>query len=924
MRNRFPDARDEIRQRISLVDLVSGHVALKKAGRQYKGLCPFHQEKTPSFHVDPERGLFYCLAGETRVITWAGVRPIGDMAGGVYRVLGRDANWVDAPFYSFGVQPLMRLVLTRNHQVKEIYATPEHRWYVRAGKTLRGTREARTRDLKPGDLLAWTFPRSRVQLTTPSPIGIAHGITFGDGTLNGTGSMAQLDPVKDAPLLKWFPNSVVARGERQILVHHLPRFFKSPPPPDESIPYLYGWLAGYFAADGHVAKDGTVMLNSADREVLEYVRTTCARLGIGTYGITRQDRQGFPNREKSALYRLHLINEDLTEEFFLLDPHRARFTSAHKGFTRRGWAIRSVEKTDRVEEVFCAVVPQGHAFVLEDNILTGNCFGCHAGGDAFDFVMRIANQSFPEALAALADRAGVRLERTPEEARDRSEREQLLRALDAAAGFYRESLAGQGGEAARAYLEQRGVSAEMIERFGLGYAPPAWDGLLRALASKGYAGPLLERAGLVQARSESTGHFDLLRHRLIFPIEDLQDHTVAFGGRALDPEATPKYLNSRESPAFHKGRLLYALNRARDAIRSSGEVVVVEGYMDALASHQAGVRNAVATLGTALTLDHVLLLKRFAARAVLVYDADAAGRLASERGAHLFEEAELPARVAVLPAGRDPDAFIRREGPEKFRTILHEALSMFDYQVTQAEQRHDVRTLEGKVALADELLPVIGSVANPVRQSEYLRAIAQRFDLSEEALRQRLATRRRAGRAAPAGASPTLIPAGRRRWEAERLLVRIMVQDAAARTAVRRDLVGEDFQDPLHRQLAQVLLDDEETPAEALRDRLADGESQELLMQLLFEPAGVEEKHKDRVVAETVRFLRQIPVEEERRRLLRAIADAQAAGDDETVTDLQSAFLALVERGQGGVGGRPGKGGEEDGQEEGAGAGGDR
>ncbi|MBI3975649.1 MAG: DNA primase, partial [Armatimonadetes bacterium] len=278
MRNRFTDARDEIRQRISLVDLVSGHVALKKAGRQYKGLCPFHQEKTPSFHVDPERGLFYCLAGETRVITWEGVRPIRDLTGGVHRVLGRDANWVEAPFYSFGAQPLMRLTLTRNRQIKEIHATPEHRWFVRTGKTRHKTKEARTHDLKPGDLLAWTFPRSRVQLTTPSPVGIAHGITFGDGTLNGTGSMAQLDPVKDAPLLKWFPNSVVARHERQIQVHHLPRFFKSPPPPDESVPYLYGWLAGYL----------------------------------------------------SALYRVHLINEDLTEEFFLLDQHRARSTSAVK------------------------------------------------------------------------------------------------------------------------------------------------------------------------------------------------------------------------------------------------------------------------------------------------------------------------------------------------------------------------------------------------------------------------------------------------------------------------------------------------------------------------------------------------------------------------------------------------------------------
>ncbi len=543
--------------------------------------------------------------------------------------------------------------------------------------------------------------------------------------------------------------------------------------------------------------------------------------------------------------------------------------------------------------------------------------------------MRIANQSFPEALAALAERAGVPLERGPEEARDRGEREQLLRALDAAATFYRAALADRGGETARAYLARRGVSDEIVRRFGLGYAPPAWDGLLRALAAKGYDAALLDRAGLIQARSEGGGHFDLLRHRLIFPIEDLQDRTVAFGGRALDREATPKYLNSRESPAFQKGRLLYALNHAREAIRESGEVVVVEGYMDALAAHQADVRNTVATLGTALTLDHVLLLKRFAGRVMLVYDADTAGRLASERGAQLFEEAELPARVAVLPAGLDPDAFLRGEGPGKFRTILENALTMFDYQIVLAESRHDARSLEGRVGLADELLPVVELVANPVRQSEYLRAIAQRFDLSEEALRQRLAARRRPGRAAPRIPAPAPVPAGRRRGEAERLLIRIMAQDPGARAAIARELDADDFQDPLHRRLAAAMLEDEDASAETLRDRLEEGESRELLMQVLFDPLGVEEKQKERVVAETVRLLRRMPLDEERRRLLRAIAEAQAAGDEEKVTALQSAFLTLRDRAQeGGAGGRQrfddarvGKGGEEHGAEEGAGPG---
>lgn len=543
--------------------------------------------------------------------------------------------------------------------------------------------------------------------------------------------------------------------------------------------------------------------------------------------------------------------------------------------------------------------------------------------------MRIGNQSFPEALAALAERTGVPLEQGPEEARDRSEREQLLRALDAAAAFYRGQLAGPAGEGVRAYIKGRGLGEKIVERFGLGYAPPGWEGLLRALGTKGYEAALLDRAGVVQARSEGSGYFDLLRARLIFPIEDLQDRTVAFGGRALDREATPKYLNSRESPAFQKGRLLYALNRAREGIRETGEVVVTEGYMDALACHQAGVANAVATLGTALTLDHVLLLKRFAARAVLVYDADTAGRLASERGAQLFEEAELPASVAVLPAGLDPDAFLRREGSEKFRTILTEALSMFDYQVRLAELRHDTRTLEGRVALADELLPVIELAANPVRQSEYLRAIAQRFDLSEDALRQRLATRRRPGRPTPGGAAPTVVPAGRRRWEAERLLVRMMVQDAAARAGVARELQSEDFQDPMHHLFAEVLLQDHEISGEALRDRLEDDASRELVMQLLFEPEGVEERDKEKVLVGTIEQLRLLRLQEERRRIQDAIRAAEAAGDDGTVESLMSERMALDKdssgrRLKGQRAEDAPEGGEEHGAEEGAGPGTDR
>ncbi|HXF82822.1 MAG TPA: DNA primase, partial [bacterium] len=309
-----------------------------------------------------------------------------------------------------------------------------------------------------------------------------------------------------------------------------------------------------------------------------------------------------------------------------------------------------------------------------------HCYGCQRGGDVFSFVMETGNLAFGEAVEVLARRAGVAVERSPEAARQATERDRLYRALEAAAAFYQEVLAHPlKGKAARAYMERRGIDAPTAQRFRLGAAPHAWDELLRALGNNGYPPALLEKAGLVQLRPSGDGYYDLFRHRLMFPIVDLQDRVVAFGGRALD-DGEPKYLNSRETAVFAKGRTLYALSWAREEIRRQDEVVVVEGNMDALTCHQYGITNAVASLGTALTSDQVLAMKRLAGRAVLVYDADAAGQAAMERAMALFEEADLPVRVAVLPAG-DPDEFLRREGAEAFRRLLARALPVFEYQL---------------------------------------------------------------------------------------------------------------------------------------------------------------------------------------------------------------------------------------------------
>lgn len=566
-----------------------------------------------------------------------------------------------------------------------------------------------------------------------------------------------------------------------------------------------------------------------------------------------------------------------------------------------------------------------------------HCFGCGLGGDIYDFVMRISSQSFAEAVETLAKRAGVRLERSPEEVRNASERDRLYRALEAAAGFFREQLQHPvRGTPARDYLKRRGVDAETAERFRLGYAPPGWDELLKASGTKGYQPALLASGGLVQPRPSGDGFYDLFRHRLIFPILDLQDRPIAFGGRALDDEAQPKYLNSKETPVFAKGRTLYALNWAREAIRQHDEIVVVEGNMDVLTCHQFGITNAVASLGTSLTADQVLLMKRFAGRAILVYDADAAGMAAMERAMSLFEEADLPVRVVVLPSG-DPDGFLRSFGAEEFRRLLEQALPVFEYQITMTAARHNPKTIEGRVRIVDELIPSLTAVSNPIRQAEYIRTLAQRFDLPEDAIRQRLRAKVRARPAAAEELSVTMAAHDRARFQAERILVHLMVQEPAWRTEVARSLSADDFLDPTHRGLARALLLALAEAADDLRERIEEDAHQRLLVQLVFEEPPVYERDKARVVREAIAYItEQQPAAFRREALARQIQEAQAAGDVEQVRRLQTEYVKLVgltaradspreSSGQAGPGARrqdsgqaPSvKGGEEHGKEEG-------
>ncbi len=726
-----------VRAATDFVAVASERMTLKRVGLRWTGLCPFHAEKSPSFSVNAEEKLFYCLAGETRVITWQGVRPIAELAGGTHLIVTERGRWVEAPFRSFGTQRLWRITLGRNGQTKEIFATAEHRWLLRNTKT-RKNYERTTNSLIPGQCLAHAFPKNRTKILRDlSPFGIAHGITYGDGTKFGPATAVDLHGEKDAQLLKWFPlNHTYAidsgDGKTFIKVLDLPNYFKSRPSLDEATTYLAGWLAGYLAADGHVAKDGTVMLNSADRSDLEFVRDVCTRLGIGTYGVTEQRRTGFEGREESSLYRVHLVTSDLDERFFLIDEHRTRFNACEKKFARRGWIVKSIEETDRVEEVFCAEVEGTHNFALEDNILTGNCFGCQASGDVITFVRETEHLDFVGAVERLAAKANIQLRYDDAKAGpDRAKRDALYQAMEKAVDWYHDQLlTNPDARKARDYLRERGYNSDIARQFKIGWAPDDWDQLARQLklSDKELTDTGL---GFVNRRGKQQ---DAFRARIMFPIYDTAGKPVAFGGRVLPGSEDPaKYKNSSETPIYSKRRILYGLNWAKADAVSSGEVVVCEGYTDVIAFFLAGAPRAVATCGTAVTEEHLRVLRTFAPRIVLAYDADAAGQAAADRFYTWEKELDLSLAVLALPKGADPADLARRDP-----AALRKALGMRGRSSTFVCSACSTRETSPRLKVAPKprrpRSAMVAEHPNELLRNQYVGTIAGRVDIPAEQL----------------------------------------------------------------------------------------------------------------------------------------------------------------------------------------------
>ena len=360
------------------------------------------------------------------------------------------------------------------------------------------------------------------------------------------------------------------------------------------------------------------------------------------------------------------------------------------------------------------------------------CFGCHEGGDIFKFIMKMESCDFMEALKLLAARYGIPVperQKTAVEIRREKHRERIYETNATACRFYQACLLNTPyGKGALAYLNGRGISQEIISSFSIGYALDSFTSLLSNLGRHGYKGEELLAAGLVAEGRQQL--YDKFRNRVMIPIKDPKGKIVGFGGRVLD-NSTPKYLNTAETEWFNKRRLLFAMDVAYKAIRSSRQAIVVEGYMDAISLHAAGISNVVASMGTAFAAEQAKLLKRVADEVVFCYDSDSAGRKASVRAVSIARTEGLKVRIAGVPEGKDPDEYVRRYGKEAFLKVLSEAREGIDFQIEETILQSDVSNLAGKVDAVSNILPFLLECKSEIEAAEHMRRLAQRLTIDE-------------------------------------------------------------------------------------------------------------------------------------------------------------------------------------------------
>ncbi len=360
------------------------------------------------------------------------------------------------------------------------------------------------------------------------------------------------------------------------------------------------------------------------------------------------------------------------------------------------------------------------------------CFGCNATGNVITFLMKKDGLAFPEAVRALASRYGITINESKRDVPD--EREQIYAALRAASEYFSGMLKASAGDPAKEYLKSRGLTGELAKRFHIGYAPNKWDGLLNFLKGRGIGVEAALKAGLLVKKDKGPGHYDRFRNRVIFPITDVRGRIIGFGGRAMDDKSLPKYLNSPESPVFKKGETLFGLAQAKEAVSKEGYVLVVEGYFDLVALHRHGFVNSVATMGTALTTDHIRTLKGYTSSIYALFDSDDAGKKAALRGLNLFLNEDISCRAVLLSQGKDPDEFLKLAGPDALREAIVDAPTLMEFYLSTLRSKVNMTAPEGKKKYFEDALSYLSKIGNLAERGHYATIVASTLGIGVDSV----------------------------------------------------------------------------------------------------------------------------------------------------------------------------------------------
>lgn len=534
------------------------------------------------------------------------------------------------------------------------------------------------------------------------------------------------------------------------------------------------------------------------------------------------------------------------------------------------------------------------SFMVSDEKQIFHCFGCGEGGDVFKFLMKFEGLSFAEAVWLLADKAGVQL---PKDAFSKDPDDELVRKKkwayrinEIACEYFKESLKGSSGQPARNYLKNRGILDETWTQLFLGYAEKGWDGLIRHLEEKRAPLDLACELGLIKKKNDSSGYYDFFRNRLMFPIISPRGEILGFSGRALDEEDTAKYLNSPDSLIYHKSSSLYGLNLAAAEIRRNDSLLIVEGNIDLVSLYQAGFKNVVAPLGTALTSGHIRLLSRYTKNVVVIFDGDDAGSKAAIRALPLFLEADLTPRAVAMPKAEDPDSFIRKNGAEKFGTMLSGAPTLFEHVVDRIAQRTTDDTA-GRINAMHQIIPLLREVSDAVELGMYRNYSAKRLKIREEIIREALAkgAKKATTGIAEAGRPKKDIARDKLAGNAERLLVETMIASPHLIESVIDRVHPDQFGDRSARTIVELMMNERKNGAvdlTALLERVADPDLALELRSIAMDARGLEDVEAKQVIDDCLDVMERRPAELKLESLNEAIRDAETEGNDALLFEL--------------------------------------